>query len=245
MTWQIVLIGEDIDIAEIRKLAPVCDCAVGLDPDGHQCLSLIEFAASSSPQDVQAEGRKRLTRLNGLARLSQLNHHPVQLGQSMTRVDSDGRRDAAVSLTGVQTRARAAPLGMIVTRTDSRTEEVVHIDKSDQRNRRIIDDPKLTEIVEAIAGDINWQKLRVAFEKISALVGKGDNSLVQAGYASQEEICRFKANVEDPRVSGLNAVHGVPRGPEPRGTQMHEQDGLAFIVGLLHGYVDRLIAAGT
>jgi hypothetical protein len=56
---------------------------------------------------------------------------------------------------------------------------------------------------------------------------------------------RFKANVEDPRVSGLNAVHGVPRSPKPRGTQMHEQDGLAFVVDLLHAYVDRLIAVGS
>lgn len=155
MMWQIVLIGEDIDIAEIRKLAPVCDCAIGPDQDGHQCLSLIELAASSAPEDVQAEGRKRLTRLNGLARLSHLNHHPVQLGQVMSRVDLGGRRDVAVSLTGVQMRARAAPFGMIVTQVDGRADEVVQIDKSDQRNRRIIGDPKLIEIVEAIAGDIN------------------------------------------------------------------------------------------
>jgi len=63
--------------------------------------------------------------------------------------------------------------------------------------------------------------------------------LVKLGYATLEEIRRFKANAEDPRISGLNAVHGVPRGPQPRGTPMSEQEGLAFVVHIFKAYLDR------
>jgi hypothetical protein len=59
------------------------------------------------------------------------------------------------------------------------------------------------------------------------------------GRKGGEEINRLKANMEDPRLSGLDAVHGVPIGPNPRGIKMSEQEGLEFIVRLLNTYLDR------
>ena len=101
-----------------------------------------------------------------------------------------------------------------------------------------IHDPKLAEIAEVFGEESTWQRLRVAYEKINALVGKGDNSLVKNGYATQEELTRFKANVQDPRHSGVNAVHGVPQG-ELKGTKMTEEEGRDFVVGLLHKYLEK------
>ena len=107
-----------------------------------------------------------------------------------------------------------------------------------RRRARIAADPKLAEILEALADEITWQRLRVAFEKIRALVGQGDNGLVQHGYATQPELTRFKANIEDPRHSGLDAVHGVPKGPF-KGTKMTEREGFDFVVRLFNKYVDK------
>jgi hypothetical protein len=107
-----------------------------------------------------------------------------------------------------------------------------------RRRALIATDPKLAEILKALADEITWQRLRVAFEKIRALVGQGDNSLVQHGYATQLELTRFKANIEDPRHSGLDAVHGVPKGPF-KGTKMTENQGFDFVVRLFNQYVDK------
>jgi hypothetical protein len=107
-----------------------------------------------------------------------------------------------------------------------------------QRRARIAADPKLAEILEALAGEITWQRLRVAFERISALVGKGDNALVKHGYATQPALTQFKANIEDLRHSGVKAVHGVPQGPL-KGTKMTESEGFDFVVKLFNKYMDR------
>jgi hypothetical protein len=70
---------------------------------------------------------------------------------------------------------------MTVIRTDGRTEPVIAPDLETQRANRIIADPKLRDIAEALSDDLTRQRLRVAFEKISKLVGKGDNALVKMG----------------------------------------------------------------
>jgi hypothetical protein len=201
----------------------------------------MKFEGLPSPEEVRAQAAEVLGILNGLARMEYGNHRPVQLGLAVSRTYSNGRRDVAIGLLGAEIRSRVS-LGLQVMRGDGKTETPISIDESTERRKRMVDDPQLVEIVEAFSGDITWQKLRVAFEKIGALVGKGkatDNALVSLRFATQDEISRFKANVEDPRVSGLNAVHGVAaRGPL-RGAQMSEQDGLAFVVRLLNTYLDR------
>jgi hypothetical protein len=62
------------------------------------------------------------------------------------------------------------------------------------------------------------------------------------GYATQDELDRFKANVEDPRLSGLDAVHGVATGPGPKGAKMSEQQGFEFVTRLLNTHLDRQLS---
>jgi hypothetical protein len=107
-----------------------------------------------------------------------------------------------------------------------------------RRRARIANDPDFAEILNALTGEISWQRLRFAFEKIRSLAGGSDNALVKQGYATQEELKRFKANIEDPRHSGVDAVHGVPRGPL-KGAKIGESDGFDFVVRLLNEYVDK------
>lgn len=92
--------------------------------------------------------------------------------------------------------------------------------------------------MEVFSGEISWQRLRVAFEKLSALIGKGDNALVRSRYATQAELDQFKANAQDPRHSGHEAVHGVPRGPL-KGRRMSKEEGFAFLKRLINTYIDR------
>jgi len=240
MTWQVDLLGEDADIGELAKVAPVCECAIALGADDRQCLTGPRFTRFSNSEEVRAEASQLMDLLNGLARIRHGNHRPVRLGASVSHLGPDGRRDVTVRLTPVEIRSRVS-LEMTVTRSDGSIETAPPSDRSMERAKRIASDPKLVEIAEALGGDITWQRLRVAFEKLTVLVGKSrkdDNALVKHGYATQDELNAFKANIEDPRHSGLDAVHGVPQGPL-KGTKMNEQRGLAFVVRLFENYVDR------
>jgi hypothetical protein len=238
MTWQVDLIGEDTDVAVLATLAPDCGCIIVAGADGQQCLSGPRFAALPSAGEVRAEAAKALKLLNGLARLKYDNHHPVRLGASVSRLGPGGQKDTTVALTATA-RARAM-VGAVaaVVKADGSAEATASINKSITRVSRIVADPKLVEIVEALSDDITWQRLRVAFEKINALVGKGDNAFVKEKYATQPELDRFKANVQDPRLSGDDAVHGKTKGAL-KGTKMSEQEGLAFVRRLLDTYLSR------
>ena len=86
--------------------------------------------------------------------------------------------------------------------------------------------------------EMSWQRSRNAFEKVNALVGKGDNALVKHGYATQAELDDFKHNAQDPRHSGARAVHGVASGPL-KGKKMTEVEGSGFVVRLLNTYLEK------
>jgi hypothetical protein len=109
--------------------------------------------------------------------------------------------------------------------------------------KKVIGDPKLEEIAQCFGSELSWQRLRVVFEKIGALIGKrvkgNENALVKARYASKDEIDRFKANVEDPRHSGIDAVHGIPQAGPLKGSKMTLTEGHEFVVRLFTDYLGR------
>jgi hypothetical protein len=234
VTWQIDLFGEDADIAEVAKLAPACECTIETNPNGRQCLTGPKFASLSDARDVRTEAAKVLNLLNGLARIDYHNHRPVELG-TVSLLRPDGLRDTFIELEVGEVRARASCVAVLI-HADGSAETAAPVDKSMERAKRVVADPKLAEIVAALSGDITLQRLRVAFEKVNALVGKGDNALVSHGYATQDELDCFKANVQDPRHGGLEAVHGVSRGPL-KGTKMSTQEALTFVVRLFNAYL--------
>jgi len=41
-------------------------------------------------------------------------------------------------------------------------------------------------------------------------------------------VTAVSGNTDDPRLSGLDAVHGIPNSPAPKGANMTEQQGLEF-----------------
>jgi hypothetical protein len=233
--WLIELEGESSDIDRLRLPAAVCDCAIKSGPDAKPWLGGRTFERMTCREDVLANAEKTLIRLNGFARMEYPEHCPVTLGDAVHQPDGTLYRRRPPEL------ARRSTGSIQYTFAVPGTErEVVDPDQARyQRQRRIVFNPKLAEILEVLGADnITWQRLRVAFEKINALVGKGDNALVKHGYATQAELTRFKANAEDPRHSGHQAVHGVARGPL-KGAKMNEKEGFDFIVRLFNTYVDR------
>jgi hypothetical protein len=234
--WLFELDGEGLDKLALRPLASACNCTIRPGPDATPWLGGTKFDSMTTPEQALEDVKKTLVRLNGLARLENPEHRTVSLGnaycqdQRLHYIASSGRR-----IPKSEVYEYTSPLtgGDFVPPVDP---------AADRRRKRIMADPKLAEIPEVFANEITWQRQRVAFEKINALVGKGDNALVENGYATQSELTRFKANAQDPRHSGHEAVHGVPRGPL-KGTKMTEREGFDFIVRLFNTYMDRLSRA--
>jgi hypothetical protein len=232
-SWEFELDGKGNDLRALMSLAPACNCTVQPGPDGYLWLGGAKFDDVDTSEKALEEAQKALDLLNGLARLENPKHSTVGLFKTLLR---DGRieyfkpydtlRRSGSTIQIWQPPALGAPLVI-----GAPVDPVVA-----RRRERIVSDPELTEIVEVFADEITWQRLRVAFEKFNALVGKGDNALVQHGYATQEELTRFKANIEDPRHSGVEAVHGVHKGPL-KGSKMTESEGFEFIVRLFNKYL--------
>jgi hypothetical protein len=234
VSWLFELDGEASDLLAMRPLASACDCTIRPGPGDELWLGGARFDNISTSEQALEEAKKALVRLNGLARLENQRHGTVSLGNEFFQ---NGRLQYVRPPTGTRPlRSRVYISQPPVLGAEPVTGPPV--DPAVARRRaRIAADAKLAEILEAFAGEINWQRLRFAFEKLSALVGKGDNALVKHGYATQPALTRFKANIEDPRHSGVEALHGVSKGPL-KGTKMTPSEGFDFLVQLFNKYVD-------
>ena len=182
-----------------------------------------------TPQQARDEASKILVLLNCLARLENPTHRNVDLADCVSQnglfhhCAPHGWRPRAGSKMWVIGGVVALPVDPAVER----------------RHKRLVTDPKLTLVVGAFDEEISWQRLRVAFEIVRDLVGS-DNALVHHGYASAPELASFKANVEDPRHSGVEAVHGVPKKKGPlKGEKMTKMEGFNFVVRLLNAYLEK------
>ena len=206
--WLIELSGDQADIEELKKLAPHCECEIAPAHDGREYLSGRRFEDLSSAEEVSATAIKVLTLLNGIARVGWSQFRSVQVA-GVSQMRPDGTKAAFVRA-HFAIRPRVS-VNAVVIRADGTVEQVIAPDLGSARAKQIIADPRLCEIAKAIAGEITWQRLRVAVEKFGALItgkaakGSWPNALVRYGYATPDEVGRFKANIEDPRLSGLNA----------------------------------------
>jgi hypothetical protein len=221
--------GDVIDLDALASVAPACNCAIGPGPgQKFGWLSGPMLDAATTFQQVRQSASKVLVLLNGLARLQNPQHRNVELANEVWHKES---------------RHTASPqwhprFGSRKTIATSPLTGALPTPSIDPRYKRLVTEPKLAEIVEVFSEEMSRQRLRNAFEKVRGLVGKGDNALVKHGYATQAEITDFRANAQDPRHSGAQAVHGVPRGPF-KGNKMTEREGSDFVGRLLNKYLDK------
>lgn len=218
-----------LGIATIRLVAPACDCEIVPGTDSKlSWLTGTKIEQTVTPEEAKDETTKLLAVLNGLARMEKPAHKNVAVGPTFVKNGHYHYFGPPLPF---------ATSGVFVFGSFLAPVPPPPDDPAKARHRAgLVGDPDLVEIVRVFCDEINWQKLRVAFEKIRALVGGSDNSLVQRGYATRDELSRFKANIEDPRLSDNEAVHGVPKGPL-KAQKMSEEEGLAFIIRLLDRYL--------
>ena len=230
----IELDGNREELDALRKLAPACNCELRPGPGGALWLGSDKFD-DAQPFQAQEKASEILTTLNGLARLEKYDHRPVTVGNEFFK------KNRQMHFYGEPRQRKRGSIGQyfVPPGVDPFPGPIPETDAT-RRAARIASDQRLVDVVRPLADEVNWQKLRVAFERITAFVGRSgndDNALVRQGYATQPELDRLKANIQDPRLSGINAVHGTHGGHPPKGSKMTEKEGLDFVVRLLDDYL--------
>jgi hypothetical protein len=221
--------GEVSELRALEAVARACECTIVPGPgQKFGWLSGTSLDAATTPQEVRARASDKLVLLNGLARLQNPQHRNVDLANEVYQ-------NGTLHFASSQWRPRA---GSRLEMTAPPLTLARITAPMDPRCKRLVTDPKLAEIVEVFSEEMSWQRLRNAYEKVRALVGKDDNALVKHGYAAQPEITSFRANAQDPRHSGADAVHGVASGPL-KGKKMTEGEGFEFVVRLLNTYLEK------
>jgi hypothetical protein len=239
--WQIDLVGSSTDISDVTEFvgAGVLDDLAIIDgPQGKRCLAGSRFNACINAEEARTEAAKALPLLNGLARFNYMNHRQVEVGSVVWFLHEDGRFDTAVFVEGLEMRLR---LGIPTVSVDGSTEADTSVGGRLTCAHKIANNRRLAEIAEILSGELSWQRLRIAFEKVTLLIGrsgKDAQALWQKGYATREEVVSFKANIQDPRHSGIDAVHGVADG-EIKGIKMSIDGGFSFVVRLINTYIER------
>jgi hypothetical protein len=241
--WKVDLCAGAREISHLQQLARCCDCALVPAPDDQYCLGGTAFDQVTSAEEMLRKAEHMLALLNGLARLERAEHLPAWLGEYIYRRQGGSHWQRVP--TGRPKVARPPSLSFESAPPGYHSSDAPIVkDSQYERRKRIVSDLPLADILPAIAGEITWQRLRVASEKLCALVsgstskGRWDNSMVKLGYASQDELKRFKENIEDPQQSGIDAVHGVHRSL-PKYGKMTEREGFAFVVRLLNTYINK------
>src|SRR5215831_2425616 len=71
--------GNGSELAQLRNLAPACNCELRPGPGGELWLGSDEFD-DAEPDQAREKAIKLLKTLNGLARLDNYDHRPVKVG---------------------------------------------------------------------------------------------------------------------------------------------------------------------
>jgi hypothetical protein len=241
MDWTVDLVGDAFDIEALKLVAGACDAVIAPGPEGRHCLGGPKFREAASVGEMLVEAAKVLTYLNGLVRIDHADHRTVRLGSSVILRDGDGKSHHHLVLEGVEMRMRAGSIAFLFEPPGASAQGEKHANPRITDMRRLVEEPDLAAIIEWLGADSTWARLRGALEKILHAMGKKPkafNVLVNEKYATQEEIDAFRANALDPRVSGRDAVHGVPDGPV-KGAKWTERQGLEFVSRILKEHLSR------
>lgn len=231
--WLIHLEGDEGSVEGVKTLAVLCGCTIVEDQENRVWLSGERFELLSTAAEVRAEAERAIAMFNLIHIINQDYTKSVKIGKYVGNLNADGTLKPFMLTFSVTVDVTFT----VRDKTDA--------DGDTRRHEQVIaNEAKLQDIADALTGSPTRQRLRVLYERICALITEKtsrrywDNALVRDGYVSKDELTRFKSNLEDPRLGGLDAVHGIASGPI-KGTRMNEREGLDFLMRLLRSYLDR------
>jgi len=204
--WEVRLAGERIDIAAIEMLAPLFGGQVVFGAENAYWLRAQALEQFREPDEVHHKAREIVSELNGMAVVAHPDHKPVVAESSIAKVEDKASRLICFLVEGASFRVRGADVTTQVLDADgnviSQSSPRAHIELAKQ----IAQHPELRDVLKMLAGDVSWQKLRLAWEALSHFAG-GEHKLKARAHVEKVEYDRFKANCHNIGLSGHEALH--------------------------------------
>lgn len=106
--WEARLGGNEIDIAELRTLAPVFDADIALGAENKYWLRSKDLNGLEDAWKVLDAARDIVSKLNGMAGITQSDHQPVEV-ETVAEVGDDGKRHSHILPETASFRTRVYP----------------------------------------------------------------------------------------------------------------------------------------
>jgi hypothetical protein len=232
-SWWIRIEGARLDLEALQSEARTTGYEVVLDGEEAPYLRGAELDDLTHDSEVMPAARRAVELLNGLARVRHPDHRPVKVSGTMLKVRPDGGHGVVIEVPAGHARFRSPEHTVRVGADDEGP------DAGCDRYGLAQQSAALDDALRAFSGEPTWQKLRYVFETIGQDVG-GRGGMDRRGWATLGETAQFKANAEDPRLSGREAVHGRKFKHDPKADPMSLTEATLLIGRLLGRWMDEM-----
>ncbi len=214
MKWEVLLTGPSSILDELTRAFradPQCTIAK---IDGGYALRSDAFNDFTDAADVRAEATRIVEALSGIARVLLQGTDRLAIS-SVVQIESGGRRNIFVAVTGAELRMTAGLVGVQMIHQDGTVAEWRPSDPAPKWLKTALANPSAARALRLRDTDVaSWPDLYRLFEVIAAGAG-GTGSLAKYGWASQKQMKRFKHTADSVAAAGDQARHGVERTAPP------------------------------
>lgn len=228
MSWKARLKGDSFDLDTLTDLFSEGDPTIAADEEGY-FLQSSTLDGLTEATAVKERADELLDNVNGVARVLDPSYRNVELDG---KFDSDSGRSVVIEIGTATARAR---VGAVVVQTGE-----TNTSHPAPRGPRYVAlaavDADVAEALGYLAASVDPATLFKVYEIIEHDVGSW-REIREAGWASRNEIARFKASVNRPEVSGTDARHARYAGTPP-GDPMNQAEARRFLIDLLHRWMD-------
>lgn len=240
-TWHVRLHGDQADVARLASLFATGKARVG-DHNGEQVLFADAFDTMSEAAEVQAEGDRILSILNGAAS-AHMNIHSAVTSGAVVRQHADGRRDSTVFASANASFAFGGTATAVVTDADGNV-------KTSPPPRAIawaeaaLTDRQVEKVLRNMKGEQNFITLYKIFEVIEKDKGKRKDIKAWAankGVATEDDVQRFADSANDSALSGDAARHEKDFNNPNAGPAMSIAESKKLVFALAKAWLDERI----
>lgn len=230
--WLVRLQGDEHDLEALCERFDSPGWGITKENDGYY-LKSSDFDSLIEADDVRSCATGLLASINGFAQIFLGQFEPVQQDGLVVLVNKDGTRQRYMAVSSeVKIRWRTSVSatsanGSPVTPQPPTEAEAWHTLVSKDRD--------VEDALYFFQQGTTWGSLRKVYEIIKEDFGQ-PSKIEKYGWASKEEIERFKESANNPQISGHDAVHARSK-RTPRYSPMSLSEGRGFIHGVVRHYL--------
>ena len=210
--WFVLITGKNSDLEELSKSLNSPElCVIREGPDF--ILKSTDFNSLKDADDVRNEAIEIISQINGAARFFKRMRKPLAV-DCVVNVNDDGARQFFVCCSlGISLGVSASASVVAADGTVQDQEESHQADPIIGCIAIARHDANVAKVLRLYgADDHNWGSLYCIYEVIKSDVG----NIAKRGWATKNEIKRFKQTANSPDTSGDGSRHGAGNIPPPK-----------------------------